>query len=695
MSSADESIRARNVALGAALALVVVSLGVITAVDRAYFANGITVSWRQEDPNVPAGEQADFEVTRTVEHRVSFDHSHRAVARYIQGWNYDRLPPPMIPPINAIVMAWVRIPEGPNRFIDAEGSGRHAVTVDGAPVPIDGLAPGSHRVEVWWQDRTPGRQSSMRADARFELMWGTSRDALDPIPRAHLTPEEGHWPLSRKLFWWIAGALAVALALLLGRALLVTDLARRRRFELLATFVILVLALGFRLFDYDVMPQYLENGDELFALWNGWSILHDGTPRGWTLWPGSYGGQPITMTLISMHGVEWHVIEPYFEHPPLLHVLVGGAAMLGGADDWSHARLMHGRLVPIALSTLSTWLVIALSRRFDGRLTRTSLAPYFAGLFYAVLPTIAIQGRVIKEEAILTPLVLGAVLSFVRWRDDGRKTRDVVIAALLAGACMLAKVTGLAVLAALVMLFALERAHREGLRAGVIGVLVASLFPIFGAVINWQVFAETQRLQGGRPTHFNLFLRFFDDGMINMTLIGRGWLIFLWIATAATALARPRRDTAAIYLVPLFYLAAIGLGSGNWTYGWYISPIIPFLCVGVGRFLAELWDRPEMVRGALFSLTGVMYGFNFLLDPDFAKQGGNWPGIRREVTLLLALMLTPYALVTAYPRLRPLARFMTAFWVLVVVLLSGWFVTHFDVFYDTYRDFDRDAYFDR
>jgi 4-amino-4-deoxy-L-arabinose transferase-like glycosyltransferase len=689
MSSADETIRARNVALGAAAALCIALLIVVLGIDRAYYANAITVSWRQTDPETEEGEQADFEVTRSVEHRVTFTHSHRAVGRYIQGWNYDRLPPPMSPPIDAIVMAYVRIPDGPNRFVDADASGRTSITVDGAPMPADGLAPGSHRVEVWWHDRNPGRST------RFELRWGRSRDALDPIPREQLTAVEGHWPLSRKLFWWIACGVALAISLLVGRALLVTDLARRRRFELLATFVILGLALSFRLFDYDVMPQYLENGDELFALWNGWSILHDGTPRGWTLWPGSYGGQPITMTLISMHGVEWHVIEPYFEHPPLLHVLVGGAAMLGGADDWSHTRLMHGRLVPIALSTLSTWLVIVLSRRFDGRLTRTAFAPYLAGLFYAVLPTIAIQGRVIKEEAILTPLVIGAVLSFVRWRDDGRKTRDVVIAALLAGSCMLAKVTGLAVLAALVMLFALERAHREGLRAGVIGAMVASLFPIFGAMINWQVFAETQRLQGGRPTHFNLFLRFFDDGMINMTLIGRGWLLFLWLATAATALARSRRDTAALYMVPLFYLAAIGLGSGNWTYGWYISPIVPFLCIGVGRFLADLWESPELVRGALFSLTGVMYGFNFLLDPDFAKQGGNWPGIRRDVTILLALQLTPYALATAYPRLRPLARFMTAFWIAVVVLLSGWFVTHFDVFYDTYRDFDRDAYFDR
>lgn len=690
MSSPDDDARrTRQLALAATIALAVFLLGVATAIDRAYFANAITVSWRQQDPAVTDPATHDFEVTRTVEHRISFSHAHRPVARYIQGWNYDRLPPPMSPPIDAMILAHLEIPPGPNRFVDTEGSGQRAVTVDGAPVPPDGLPPGHHWLEVWWHDRNPSERTHL------ELMWGTSRRGLDPIPRSQLTSAIGAWPASRKVYWALALVVALGASLLLGRALLVTDLARRHRLEHLATLVILFFALAFRFFDYDVMPQYLENGDELFALWNGWSILHDGTPRGWTLWPGSYGGQPITMTLISMHGVEWHVIEPYFEHPPLLHLLVGAAAMLGGADDWSHTRLMHGRLVPIFLSTLSTWLVIVLSRRLDGRRSSTRLGPYFAGLFYAVLPTIAVQGRVIKEEAILTPLVIGAVLSFFRWRDEGRKTRDVVIAAVLAGACMLAKVTGLAVVAALVMLFAYERAHKEGLRAGVIGAAVASLFPIFGAVINWQVFLETQRLQGGRPTHFNLFLRFFDDGMINMTLIGRGWLLFLWLATVATALARPRRDSIALYMVPLFYLTAIGLGSGNWTYGWYISPVVPFLCVGVGRFLADLWESPEFVRGWLFSLTGVMYGFNFVLDPDFARQGGNWPEIRREVTALLALQLTPYALVTAYPRLRPFARAMTALWVAAVVVLSGWFITHYDTYYDIYRDFDRDAYFDR
>ena len=46
------------------------------------------------------------------------------------------------------------------------------------------------------------------------------------------------------------------------------------------------------------------------------------------------------------------IITPYFEHPPLMHLLVGAAAKLGGAGHWAHARLEDTRLVPIALSML-------------------------------------------------------------------------------------------------------------------------------------------------------------------------------------------------------------------------------------------------------------------------------------------------------------------------------------------------------
>ena len=659
------------------------SLGVALAVDVSFFSHAMTVAWYAN-----ATDGARFEMTRTVEHRLTFPNQHRAVARYIENWNFDRLEPPMTPPIDAVVLAHLQVPAGSNVFIGSTGSGVRELRVDGQLIGEAGITPGPHWLEVSWRDPRPNASTS------FAITQGYSPSAGDELPREWITSAGGAWTTSRHVFWGIASLFILAITLTCARLGVLDGLLLRRFVEKVATAVVLVLALSFRLFDSDVMPQYLENGDELFALWNGWSILHDGTPRGWTLWPDAYGNQPITMTLISMHGNEWHVIEPYFEHPPLLHVLVGGAAMLGGATHWSHARLADGRMVPVLLSTLTCWLVMLIARRTDRSALRPSPAPWFAGLIYAVLPTIAIQSRSIKEEAILTPLIAGCVLAFLRWRDDGHRTPDAVLAASLAGMCMLAKVTGFAVVAALVGLFIYERQIREGVRAGFIGVGFASLFPIFGALINWPVFLETQRLQGGRPTHFNLFLRFFDDGMINMTLIGRGWLLFLWLATMATAFARPRRDTIALYLVPLFYLAAIGLGSGNWTYGWYITPVIPYLVIGAGRFLADLWREGDFVRGTVFSLTGLMYGFNFLLDPNHAKQGSSWPEIRLHVTFLLAAMLTPYALSSIFRKPR-IGRVTLALSLVVFTGLSAYFVTHYDVIYTRYHDFDRDAYFDR
>jgi len=379
------------------------SLGAALAIDASFFSHAMSVAWYATD-----AEGVRFEMARTVEHRLAFPNQHRPVARYIENWNFDRLEPPMTPPIDAVVLAHLEVPSGSNVFIGSTGSGVREVRVDGQPIGADGIAPGPHWLEVSWRDTRPSASTS------FAITQGFNPSAGDELPRSWITSAGGPWTTSRRVFWGVASFFLLAVTLTFARFGMLSGLSLRRFIEKVATAVVLVLALSFRLFDSDVMPQYLENGDELFALWNGWSILHDGTPRGWTLWPGSYGDQPITMTLISMHGNEWHVIEPYFEHPPLLHVLVGGAAMIGGATHWSHARIADGRMVPVLLSTLTCWLVMLIARRTDRSWLRPSPAPWLAGLLYAVLPTIAIQGRAIKEEAILTPLIAGCVLAFLR-----------------------------------------------------------------------------------------------------------------------------------------------------------------------------------------------------------------------------------------------------------------------------------------
>jgi 4-amino-4-deoxy-L-arabinose transferase-like glycosyltransferase len=669
------------------VAAALMALAWITAcavLDATYVRHGWSAAWYTQH------EDRRTLVDRTTEHRVVFPNVHRPLARYLQGWPFERIPLPRdLPLLDATLRAKVEVPPGPPRYFAADARGEARLFIDGAPAEGRTIPPGVHALRVEWRGR-PAPHVRGRSDPRsvhLEVRWGTDVNPVDPIPADALTPALGAWSSGRVALWWIAILGAIVWALLAFVAV------RRGRATILATALIACLCLGLRLFDYDVMPEFRENADELFATWNGWSLLEDGTTRGWSLWPGEYAGR-LEMENVRFFGEERTVISPYFEHPPLLHLFVGAAAHVGGADHWLEAKLAHTRLVPIFLSVITSLMLIAVARRLYPR----SPAPWLGALVHAVLPTIALQERVIKEEAILGPLVLGMIFFFLRWRDGGRQWRDLVFAAVLAGLAPIAKVPAVVWVPALTMLIAAEKEHRKAALAMAIGFAVASLLLVFGAVIDWDVFLFTTKQQGTRPTHWNLFPRFFDVTLINHNLIGRGWILFLWISFGATALARGVRATAPL-TVPLgCYLVAMAIGSGNWTFGWYMVPLYPFLCIGAGAFLASLWEKPTLLGGVVTMTLLVMYGANFTLDIDEAKTAARWPDIRAMVTLATFGALTPFGLAQVWKDntfIVKLARATTVLGLIALVLLCAFFVITYDVRFDSYYDFDRDTYFHR
>jgi 4-amino-4-deoxy-L-arabinose transferase-like glycosyltransferase len=464
--------------------------------------------------------------------------------------------------------------------------------------------------------------------------------------------------------------------------------------HILLTLGIVSVSLGLRSFDYELVPDFRDNGDELFAAWNGFSLLDEGKSRGWSLWYARYGDKVQVQPTRWMGTNEFKVITPYFEHPPLLHLLAGAAAKLGGAKHWIETQHRYTRLVPVLLSVLCTWLVIAIGRSLSPK----SAGPYLGGLLYAAVPTIALQGRVVKEEALLTFLMLLGCLCFLRYRQHGLM-RDLIFASLAFGLCALTKVTGVVFVPVLVMWLTAERAYREAIIAGAIGLSVSALLLVYGAILDWDNFWFATVYQAvNRPSHFNILLRFFDDALINQTLIGRGWLLFLWLAFVSWV-SRQATSTRRVVLIPLIvYLFAIAVPSGNWTFGWYAQPLYPWLCLGAGAFFAEAFERPSLWHGMLIVGVLVMYGVNFTMTPDWAKNSEHWQLLRRSVTVYVALTMAPYALYEAFPKARTtlwLGRITTALALLGFLGLSGYIVTHYDAIRYTHEDFDRMKFFDR
>ncbi|MCB9601964.1 MAG: glycosyltransferase family 39 protein [Sandaracinus sp.] len=681
MSVARTWMRPTRLALGfAALAIV---LGAAAAFEHLYAGRGANVSWRAEI------EGETREIGRTTERRAQFPNERRALARYVQAWNFDRdgIPADLFP-FEAKVRTQLEVPRG-GREVHLRPSPRGTVRVDGEPFRSGArLSEGVHDVQVTWEGSFDDRNVDLVTYfCRGPAPSPSTSDFCDPAPLRAFTPPHD----SRAPFWVIAVLLALAAGV--GTVWL-ASLDRRRRgrwLGRLALVGLVALGLGVRLYDYDVMPDFRENGDELFATWNGWSLLESGETRGWSLWANVYRSR-VEHSRLEYFGMDWNIIQPYFEHPPLTHLLVGAAAHLGGAEHFAHSKLSHTRLVPILLMIPTLLLMFGIGRRVDPR----GAGPWLACMLYAVTPTIALQTRVIKEEALLGPLGLGAVYAVLLYKER-ESLRLLILAGVLAGAATWAKVTGFAFVPAIIALLMTERRFRAAAIAGTVGVLVSGGLLVYGAAIDWETFRFAQQHQGTRPLHFNIFLRWFDVTLINHSVIGRGWMLFLWLGTAASH-ARRKVATSGVVLVPLLlYLSAITIGTGNWTFGWYAVPLYPWLCLGAGRFLADLWDEPDFFRGFLTCVLLGLYSMNFLFEPVFMKQPANWPPLRLGIALVIALLFAPFGLVQVLrsPLTVRIARGAVALLLVGFVVLSARFVLRYETFFDSYKNFDRDVYFDR
>jgi len=673
--------RRRQLGTAAATAFGVLALALVA--DR-FLAHGATVTWRSP-------EHAGVVVARTTEHRASFPTVHRPLSRYAQNWDFERFGvPPALPRLDALLEADLDVPAGETRVLEVRSANTADVEVDGVPYESAPLAAGKHRLAIHWT-------GDLSRAASLELLWSLPFDAETLVPDSALTPIGAGDPL-RLWTWLLAFVVALAAAAVVARALrpgeLLPSAGTTRARVALFTALIVALGLFARLWDYDVVPDLRDNGDELFATWNGWQLLEDGTTRGWSIWPQEYGDL-VQREELQYFGQPWHIITPYFEHPPLLHLLVGAAAHLGGAVEYTQARLAHTRLVPIGLAAVVIVLLVLLGRRLFG----PGPAAYLGALLWAVLPMIVVQSRVIKEEAGLVPLMLFALWSLLRWQQDGHKRSDLVIAAFAIGLAPLCKVTGTALIPALAVVVAPHARRRELLVFIGVASATALLLPLYG-LLDWHAFAWTTAKQAtGRPMHWNLFPRFFDDPLINHSLIGRGWLLFLWLAFLGAMLHPSRTIARPVIAVPLVvYMLGMGISSGNWTFGWYHLPLYPLLCLGAGRFLADLWDRPDLLRGVVLIVLPVMYALNFTLPVEWSMQPEAWPVMRRWVTAFCAVALVPFALVQAWPRLTPLrslARGFVALAVALLVVLSLRFAIRFESIVDEYANYDRREFFDR
>ncbi len=671
----------KGVAAVLAVCVFLEALALVVAFDQ-HFRHGVLVRW-----TTPTAQERPV-LTETFEHRVEFHNEVRPLARMVQAWPEERPIPDGLPPIDADIEAWLEVPEGPARVLRTVASGSTRVMVDGQPADHP-IGPGRHRLEVRWRSaiQAPARDVWDRSPpVFFRLEWGGAGAATEPVPASALAPPK---PDPMRGVVWVLGLL---LALGLGAGTYATVRAagetRARRGFVLAAAVLVLMAGGLRLYEYSAAPDFRENMDELFAAWNGWQLLEDGTTRGWTLWPGRYGPGTTREYVTYWRKRPVPVIRPYFEHPPLFHVLVGAAAHLGGARSFDHVRVAQTRLVPIGLSLIALLLCMALTLR----VARSRMAALAAGLLYAVTPFIALQGRAVKEDSVVAVLLAAMILAFFRWRDGGFRRRDLMLAAGLAGLAVLAKLPAVGLLAALIALVLTTRRYRDAFLAAGVGAAVASLLLVYAALMGWDAFWHAQAVQGSiRQVSPDVFQTWFAWPMINTSKIGRGPLIFLWVASAVSVYRVPRARSLPVTVPLVVYIVAAGLPSGTWQYGWYMLPLYPLLCALAGAFTVQVVRRPDLLGGLLVVGLLTLYALMLTFEPSWVSNPANWPLMRRLTWGTALGVLVPVGLGTLFASSRWARRAGRAGMVAALLgyaTASSYFVLRYDVTGRLFYDYD-------
>lgn len=590
----------------------------------------------------PAGEPIPLHVR--VDPALDFATPHRLIQPFAQHWNLDRLPlPAEVPPLQVRWTGFLRSPRPGTHRLQVRTSGEVRFLLGGRPVAPgpDGTAavdlrPGWHPVDLTYR--------RVEGDPGVQVLWEQpGRPGLAPVPPSALAPSER--AIRARPIRQLGGAGLIAAGVLAG----IGFARRRHRPESLAGWIaanrhqvalagILLLALLLRLHRYDAIPFHNETADEYAYGWEGWSLIHEGIPVGWTFYPQHY--PPSTITRIRWLGDPFYLARPYFDHQVGFALLAGAACTAQGADRMFDCTLRKTRLLPILLS-LVTLVLIALCgwRYFDTRLPGT-----LAALLFATLPPIVLGNRLVKSDNLLAPLLLLAFLLADRYRSAGGSRRRAGLAG-LAAVALWTKATGVVVPVTAGLILATKKRWRGIGVIAAAAALAAALFLAYGAAYDWTTFTKVLELESTKSVSLRTVLDLATTSRVVETPFGTGWYIFLIAATVWMAAAREKP----ILLLPAaaYFVILTATADSRGLYGWYRLPLFPWLCLAAGWLLAEWWREKDALRGFLLAATALPAALTAALPPSAADT-------RAAVVAVFGLTLLPP--VWAYFRPSPLAE---------------------------------------
>lgn len=372
---------------------------------------------------------------------------------------------------------------------------------------------------------------------------------------------------------------------------------------------IIIVSLALRLHNYSIYPQRGASSDEYTYSFLGVSLLTKGVPISWSAFPVYKNKYNLTIRKLY-----FSIVYPYFDHPPLNGILVGGWAMLFGQNVFEKIDLKTIRLVPIFLSVISSLLVFLLGLRlFD---YKTGI---WALMIYTTTTIFVMNTRVVFAENLLTPLFLGALYIFsIIGNKLGIKTA--IMFGILSGLSFWTKELGIVVFFTLFYLFVTEKARpRLIFILCSVFTLFVLLYIAYGNYYDRDLFWQIIFLQSNRHIGPQTLFYLTSTPIIVNKIYYDGWYFFGLLSIFFSLFDFKKNKLIAVGAAAYFILLIFSLTKEG-EMGWYMIPLFPFMALASSRILVESLKKQSWFIFVLLLFVGLsqiklIYENNFGLTP--------------------------------------------------------------------------------
>lgn len=327
----------------------------------------------------------------------------------------------------------------------------------------------------------------------------------------------------------------------------------------------------------------------------------------------------------------------YFLHPSLLLYLTYGTNKilhLFGIDGaFRDTAFLAGRLVSTAAGITSIWLTYCIASRLFSR-----QAGGIAALLLAVFPLHITCSRYLKEDALLTFIVLLCVLVTVIAVQTQRRSL-LLLAGLLAGCTAGAKYSGILMIVVPASApWMASRSLRPDVRWLPWAIMACLLSPAGFvlttpySVLNSAKFlhdfaAESRHMQTGHTVTISAWSQLWMYHYWRSIWPGVSGLVAVVLCVACGFLLRRGRleDLVVVGMALLFYLPAEYVKAKPAPQPErYILPCLPFIAIGVGEFIRSLGTNPNrIIRSTVPIAALLIVCVPFIQSANLAREVRN------------------------------------------------------------------------